>query len=94
MPFEDSSLSQSSLSQSSLSQSIRSQWRDLRERGHCLLRRYVNTMANLLAPRLVQPHLKATAAGLMAICYQTAHFLGLVIATVAALLMYGHIGVG
>lgn len=50
-------------------------------------------MANVLAPRLVQPHLKPTAAGLMAITYQTAHFLGLVIATVAALLLYGDIGV-
>lgn len=44
-------------------------------------------MANLLAPRLVQPHLKATASGLMAIMYQFAHFLGLVIATVAVSLM-------
>ncbi len=55
--------------------------------------RYINTMANMLAPRLVQPHLKATAAGLMAITYQTAHFLGLVIATMAAILLYGDIGV-
>lgn len=54
---------------------------------------YINTMANVLAPRLVPPHLKPTAAGLMAITYQTSHFMGLLIATLSALLLYGDIGV-
>lgn len=61
--------------------------------GCCPLRRYINTMANVLAPRLVPPHLKPTAAGLMAITYQTSHFMGLLIATLSALLLYGDIGV-
>ncbi len=36
--------------------------------------------------------LKSAAAGLMAIAFQVAHFLGLAVATLAALLMYGHVG--
>lgn len=52
---------------------------------------WVNTSANLFAPRLVGPELKGTAAGLMAIAYQTAHFIGLAVAVVVALAMYGDI---
>jgi predicted MFS family arabinose efflux permease len=52
---------------------------------------YINTMANVLAPKLVPPQLKSAAAGNMAIAYQLAHFLGLGIATMVALLMYGSI---
>lgn len=54
---------------------------------------YINTMSNMLAPKLVPPQLKGTAAGLMAIAYQAAHFLGLAIATLTAFLMFGSIGV-
>lgn len=53
---------------------------------------YINTMSNVLAPKMVPPQLKSAAAGLMAIAFQVAHFLGLAVATLAALLMYGHVG--
>lgn len=52
---------------------------------------YLNTLANMMAPRLVQPALKGTAAALMALAYQASNFCGLALATGIALLMYGHI---
>lgn len=54
-----------------------------------LLGGWSNTSVNLLAPRLVPPELKGTAAAYMAIAYQTAHFLGLAVAVCLALLLYG-----
>uniref|UniRef100_A0A1D2AFS1 Equilibrative nucleoside transporter 4 n=1 Tax=Auxenochlorella protothecoides TaxID=3075 RepID=A0A1D2AFS1_AUXPR len=54
-----------------------------------LLGGWSNTSVNLLAPRLVLPELKGTAAAYMAIAYQTAHFLGLAVAVCLALLLYG-----
>jgi hypothetical protein len=42
-------------------------------------------------PTPPSPQLKSAAAGNMAIAYQLAHFLGLGIATMVALLMYGSI---
>lgn len=101
-----------------------------------LLGGYINTMANIISPRLVPPHvshvvwrpaapppllclqtlckssfaaaeirappctpprpppqLKGSAAGVMAIAYQVAHFLGLALATLLVYLLYGKIGV-
>ncbi|KAL4457583.1 hypothetical protein ABPG75_012448 [Micractinium tetrahymenae] len=58
-----------------------------------LLGGYINTMANMMAPRLVPPQLKGAAAGAMAIAYQAAHFVGLSVATLLVYLMYGTIGV-
>ncbi|KAL4440645.1 hypothetical protein ABPG77_000354 [Micractinium sp. CCAP 211/92] len=58
-----------------------------------LLGGYINTMANMMAPRLVPPQLKGAAAGAMAIAYQVAHFVGLAAATLLVYLMFGHIGV-
>lgn len=49
---------------------------------------YVNTAANMCAPKMVPPALKSTAAALMAIVYQSGHFVGLVVATVLNLLMF------
>lgn len=47
--------------------------------------------ANLMAPKLVPARLKGRAAGMMAIAYQTAHFVGLTLATLLAVLLYGDI---
>lgn len=59
--------------------------------GLWLVGGWLNTSANLLAPRLVPSELKGTAAAYMAIAYQSAHFLGLAVAVCLALLMYGDI---
>lgn len=53
---------------------------------------FVNTGANMLAPRMVPNELRSTAAALMAIFYQIGHFVGLILATVLAFLMFGHVG--
>lgn len=53
---------------------------------------FVNTGANMLAPRMVPNDQRSTAAALMAIFYQIGHFVGLIVATVLALLMFGHVG--
>ena len=50
-----------------------------------LISGYVNSASNMLAPTLVDPHLKSTAAGMMALTYQIGHFAGL---TVASALSY------
>jgi hypothetical protein len=48
-----------------------------------LISGYVNSASNILAPQIVSdPHLKSTAAGLMALTYQAGHFLGLTVASV------------
>eukprot|EP00887_Chlorella_sp_A99_P002817 scaffold6.g2817.t1 len=60
--------------------------------GVWVLGGYINTQANLMAPKLVPSRRKGKAAGLMAIAYQTAHFVGLALATLLAALLYGHIG--
>lgn len=52
---------------------------------------WVNTNANLLAPKLVPSELKGTAAAFMAIAYQSAHFTGLALAAGIALILYGDI---
>ncbi|KAI7843994.1 hypothetical protein COHA_002532 [Chlorella ohadii] len=54
---------------------------------------YINTMSNMLAPRLAPAHLKSNAAGMMALAYQVAHFVGLACATLLVFLLYGKIGV-
>jgi hypothetical protein len=54
---------------------------------------YINTMSNMLAPRLAPAHLKSNAAGMMALAYQMAHFVGLACATLLVFLLYGKIGV-
>ena len=50
---------------------------------------YVNTTAYMVAPRMVRPQFKGTAAGLMAITYQLGHFVGLTLAAALVRLMYG-----
>ncbi|KAH7618705.1 hypothetical protein Ndes2526B_g05622 [Nannochloris sp. 'desiccata'] len=50
---------------------------------------YVNTTAYMVAPRMVRPQFKGTAAGLMAMTYQLGHFIGLALAAVLARVMYG-----
>ena len=52
---------------------------------------WINTNANLLAPKMVPGELKGTAAAFMAIAYQTAHFVGLALAAGVALLLFGNI---
>ena len=50
-----------------------------------LISGYVNSASNILAPQIVSdPHLKSTAAGLMALTYQVGHFLGLAVASVVS----------
>jgi hypothetical protein len=53
---------------------------------------YVNTTANMVAPKLVLPQNKSTAAGLMALTYQFGHFIGLATAAMLARAMYGGMG--
>jgi len=48
-------------------------------------------MSYILAPSLVPPKVCTKASALMALCYQTAHILGLVIAVALALALYGDI---
>jgi Nucleoside transporter len=48
---------------------------------------YVNTTAYMIAPQMVRPELKSTAAGLMAMTYQLGHFIGLATAAVLARVM-------
>jgi predicted MFS family arabinose efflux permease len=50
---------------------------------------YVNTGANMCAPRMVPPQLKSAAAGLMALCYQAGHVAALTLATALAALLFG-----
>jgi hypothetical protein len=50
---------------------------------------YINTAANMCAPRMVPPQLKSAAAGLMALCYQTGHVVALALATTLAALLFG-----
>ena len=38
---------------------------------------YVNTTSNMLAPHMVAPQYRSTAAGMMALTYQLGHFIGL-----------------
>ncbi|KAK9906401.1 hypothetical protein WJX75_001248 [Coccomyxa subellipsoidea] len=52
---------------------------------------YVNTCSYVLAPACVDPHLKATANGVLAITYQTAHCTGLILATIIAAVLFGGI---
>lgn len=52
---------------------------------------YVNTCSYVLAPACVEPHLKATANGVLAITYQTAHCTGLVLATIITAALFGGI---
>jgi len=50
---------------------------------------YVNTSAYMVAPLMVRPQFKSTAAGLMAMTYQSGHFIGLSLAAVLARVLYG-----
>ena len=50
---------------------------------------YVNTCAYMLAPTKVPPNAKSTANGALAIAYQGSHMLGLFVALVLALALYG-----
>ena len=50
---------------------------------------YVNTCAYMLAPTKVPSNAKSTANGALAIMYQGSHMLGLAIALVLALTLYG-----
>ena len=54
---------------------------------------FINTASNMMAPMLVRPQLKSTAAGAMAITYVTTHLLGLAMAAALALALYGAAGV-
>lgn len=49
---------------------------------------YVNTAANMCAPKLVPPELRSTAAGLMALCYQLGHVLALALAIALAAVLF------
>lgn len=60
--------------------------------GCWLVGGYVNTGAYSLAPRLVRPHLRAAANGLLAITYQVAHTSGLLAALALALALFGGLG--
>lgn len=53
-----------------------------------------STMSYILAPSLVPPRSCTKASALMALTYQVAHILGLVIAIVLALWLYGDISGG
>lgn len=59
--------------------------------GMWILGGYVNTCSYVLAPACVEPHLKATANGVLAITYQTAHCTGLVLATIITAALFGGI---
>jgi hypothetical protein len=48
-------------------------------------------MSYILAPSLVAPRVCTKASALMALTYQVAHILGLVLATGIALALYGDI---
>eukprot|EP00879_Flechtneria_rotunda_P012598 GHRR01013155.1.p1 GENE.GHRR01013155.1~~GHRR01013155.1.p1 ORF type:complete len:404 (+),score=171.24 GHRR01013155.1:43-1212(+) len=52
---------------------------------------YLNTMSYILAPSLVPPRVCTKASALMALTYQVAHILGLVLATGLTLVLYGDI---
>jgi hypothetical protein len=53
-----------------------------------LISGYVNSASNMLAPTLVDRHLKSTAAGMMALTYQIGHFAGLTVASVLAYALF------
>ena len=53
-----------------------------------------STMSYILAPSLVAPRVCTKASALMALTYQVAHILGLVVATGLALALYGDIAGG
>ena len=55
---------------------------------------YVNTTAYMLAPQMVRPQFKSTAAGLQAMTYQLGHFIGLATAAVLGRVLYGGMGGG
>lgn len=55
------------------------------------LLRLCSTMSYILAPSLVAPRVCTKASALMALTYQVAHILGLVLATGLALALYGDI---
>lgn len=50
-----------------------------------------STMSYILAPSLVAPRVCTKASAIMALTYQVAHILGLVLATGLALALYGDI---
>lgn len=49
---------------------------------------YINSAANSMAPNVVEPQLKGTAAGLMAMTYQCGHVLGLLLASIVILVSH------
>lgn len=53
-----------------------------------LLNGYVNTNA-MMAPKTMPPHQKATAAGILAVTYQSAHCAGLILGTGIVLAFLG-----
>lgn len=53
-----------------------------------------STMSYILAPSLVPPRICTKASALMALTYQVAHILGLMIAIALALALYGNIAGG
>jgi hypothetical protein len=55
---------------------------------------WLNSAANMMAPKLVPPRLKSAVAGLMALTYQVGHILALAVAVLLTLVLYGSIGVG
>ena len=54
---------------------------------------YINTNAYVVAPQCVPSHLKASAAGLMAMTSQLSHTAGLLVAVVLAEVLFGGIAV-
>ncbi len=49
---------------------------------------YVNTNVYVLAPKAVLPSQKATAAGILAVTYQAAHVLGLLLGCAIVLTLF------
>ncbi|KAF5836509.1 hypothetical protein DUNSADRAFT_5840 [Dunaliella salina] len=56
-----------------------------------LLGGYINTSSNILAPSLVDTELVGRASALLALSFQVAHFVGLLLAVMLAYVLYGDI---
>eukprot|EP00798_Chlamydomonas_sp_ICE-L_P016004 gene16004-22142_t len=52
---------------------------------------FINTMANIMAPAMVDPSLCGRASALMALAFQVAHFAGLIMAAILVFVVFGDI---
>lgn len=52
---------------------------------------YINTCANILAPAIVPDRLAMRASALLALVFQAAHFLGLILAALFVFIVFGDI---